>query len=808
MATQPTNTSPLYAAPKPLYASADEWLSHVDPSVSAEVVKSWRELVLMQSKRQSAAEKLLVEQEANKYDAAAKASQAISELKKARASGNSDAMRVAGDILIKQMDVLAETDYKVASREFAPLLVKANNARAASPSNPNYSYWRAIATDMLTAAESPAGKGYLDNFMALATTGRDWRKELASEGYGEGDPVYTNMLDLEKQAEALKQSRGDFREYLKSTIGFIDGGDAQSAVELRAPWEDPKLAGFMNTLDMGMDVDTLKAKAADLRSTATDDQLSKSIAFLEGMMGKSPSGGESPNYVNALKNEQYQAWAADRGLTIGQVTLDDAGNVVSVVKGKDDMRAARMYTNQMQRDPLAAQRRYRASKDVVRAEWTQGDQAAEELRDPSDNVMKSVITFKDTEDKPHTVFVYQSKGKTERYFDLNSGAETTMDKMAAIRKSGTTPVLATEGEVLTDNGKLLSSSAMSGDISKLTLAGTTDAKDATALFEKENSEKKAGKAGSPQFVDGIDLGIHARNGERVLLTAEGKRITVPKDAKVTKLDSLSPESAHTFDKLRAGRVNRGIANTDALSTQQKDDALGGLDEMSLAEKRAEAQRVKAEQEKAANEKVTEATMPVVRKGDQADESGAVARDYDAYPGWREDDAAIDKANFLVAEGENKVASPMSTDFETNPGLTPAATFKPMQRTVDDMEISGSGTTNSLDNRVKANPTNPRTVVVAKHDLAKRMRPYLSQSALTSMPSSGDKESATKLSLRLGKRGEINAAARQKDIEKNEAKRKKENEETLRKAQMTMENLVEKQRADSTPRISSGPQPAP
>lgn len=801
-------------ATQPLYSGGgEEWMSVFGRNVrdasdaeKVQLIRAIQELTVQSSRAQSAAEKLLVEQEANRYDAAAKAAETLASLKKARAEGDWHTFSIASENMRKILDIQADTIYKVAASEYAPFILKADKAKSAAKENPNTAYWNAFISGLLETGKSPLGQDYVAELYTKATTGRNWRDELASEGHGEGSYEYAEMLKFESEAKAIRESQESLKGFVDRFTEFSKTGDSEGAKAEFDRMAGTPAGAYLNTLGMGMDVDTLKAKAADLRSNKNTERLDQQIDFLNGLLKQSYGQGEdSPNYVNALKNEQYQAWAADRGLTIGKVTLDDAGNVVSVVKGKDDLRAARMYTNQMQRDPLATQRRYRATKDVVRAEWTQGDQAAEELRDPSDNVMKSVIQFKDADDKPHTVYQYTSKdGKPARYFDLNSNKEITATEMAAMRKQGTAPQLLTEGEVLTDNGKLLSSSAMSGDISKMTMATTVDVKEATALFEKENNEKKAGKAGSPQFVDGIDLGIHARNGERVLLTAEGKRITVPKNAKVTKLDSLSPESAHTFDKLRAGRVNRGIANTDALTEQQKDDALGGLDEMSLAEKRAEAQRIRAEQEKAqaegaADERMGELAGVKHNYTDSQKErlaAGAVfpevsakeARDYDATMDengvslLREAEKTMDAARTAGAIEENKHTSGgMPVDRrESIPTMTPVVQDAHSEKwglEAADRTISGAS-----------------VPVVGRPLYQSPLKKYMKRSLA---PGEGDTERATRLSMLLGKRSEINAAARAKAQVVKDAQRIKENDDALKKAEL-MKNLRENQAGQPTP----------
>lgn len=796
-------------ATQPLYSGGgEEWMSVFGRNVrdasdaeKVQLIRAIQELTVQSSRAQSAAEKLLVEQEANRYDAAAKAAETLASLKKARAEGDWHTFSIASENMRKILDIQADTIYKVAASEYAPFILKADKAKSAAKENPNTAYWNAFISGLLETGKSPLGQDYVAELYTKATTGRNWRDELASEGHGEGSYEYAEMLKFESEAKAIRESQESLKGFVDRFTEFSKTGDSEGAKAEFDRMAGTPAGAYLNTLGMGMDVDTLKAKAADLRSNKNTERLDQQIDFLNGLLKQSYGQGEdSPNYVNALKNEQYQAWAADRGLTIGKVTLDDAGNVVSVVKGKDDLRAARMYTNQMQRDPLATQRRYRATKDVVRAEWTQGDQADEPQRDQTDTLTKSFITYEDREGSIHSVHQFSSgDGKTVRYWEPGANKEIKVGDITAVMKPGTTVSPPKEVKVLVDGGKLMSASALSGELDKLKTAQGVPLDVATALFEKENNEKKAGKAGSPQFVDGIDLGIHARNGERVLLTAEGKRITVPKNAKVTKLDSLSPESAHTFDKLRAGRVNRGIANTDALSTQQKDDALGGLDEMSLAEKRAEAQRIRAEQEKAqaegaADERMGELAGVKHNYTDSEKErlaAGAVfpevsakeARDYDAtmdkngVSRLREAEKTMDAARTAGAIEENKHTSGgMPVDrSESIPTMTPVVQDAHSEKggiEAADRTISGAS-----------------VPVVGRPLYQSSLKKYMKRSLA---PGEGDTERATRLSMLLGKRSEINAKTK----------------EDLRKKKELIEAMREQQRANKVAMMGQDTPPLP
>jgi hypothetical protein len=153
------------------------------------------------------------------------------------------------------------------------------------------------------------------------------------------------------------------------------------------------------------------------------------------------------------------------------------------------------------------------------------------------------------------------------------------------------------------------------------------------------------------------LGLAGGHGVRVIIDEDGKRRTIPASAKVTRLESLTPEHVSELDKLRANRVNQAVKRTDALSPQQKEQQLGTPDEpMSLKEKIEEAKKQDMVENKAANEQKNESTFD--KAGTlHAEEPGNARKDraYDADHSLRARELTREYALHNHAEYENDIA---------------------------------------------------------------------------------------------------------------------------------------------------------
>lgn len=639
------------------------------------------QLLTERSQAKGRSEKLLVQMRADQMDAAAKMADSIAQIKKARMSGNSDLLKSAVELAGHQMDFLADTSYKVAAEEYATLFMSARQQEVSSAgSNPKHAYWASLSGDMLNKIPTVAGKSYVDAMLLLTQQGtRDWRKELQAEKFDQNDITWQNMERLEREAEAQRKNRDNAQDYINSLLGNINGDGSGSASSMaQLPGEDAAFGGFLADVTGGLAVDKLKAQAADLRSTVNDAEMDNTIKFLQNALGASDGNGANSDYVRTLENPEFQAWAKDHGFVVGTVKKTADGKFDGVQPGKDDYLAAKGYVYQMKRDPTARQRRWRASHDIVRLDWNEGATEGEKPRDPNDIVKAERFVVTDANNSSHVVTRYYADDMSkDLYIDSTDGVTKTLAQVQAI---GTIEKDSLVAFVLSDEKGLVHKSALDAP-DKLNNYMKLTQGEADVRLAAESSELKKSTDGSPQYAYGVDLGLAGGHGVRVFIDEDGKRRTAPASAKVTRLESLTPEHISELDKLRANRVNQAVKRTDALTSRQKEQQLGTLDEpMSLKEKIGEARKQDMVENKAARERENEAQLPssgnVVAVGedleineDSHDKAAApvatkhaegaqytdarTARQIEAYPAQEAARIIEDKKVFANAEKENK-----------------------------------------------------------------------------------------------------------------------------------------------------------
>jgi hypothetical protein len=594
------------------YGAAGQYMRERELSEPERVAyaKYLAQLLTEKSQAKGRSEKLLVQMRADQMDAAAKMADALAQVKRARISGNSDLLKSAVELAGHQMDFLADTSYKVASGEYAPLFLNAKQQEQQAKNGfAKHAYWSALAGDMLTKIPTVAGKSYVDAMLLLTQQGsRDWRKELASEGFNQNDLTWQNMEQLEREAEAQRKNRTNAQDYINSLLGDIKGdGSGSLSTEAKLPSEDAAFSGYLADVTEGFGVDKLKSMAADLRSTVDDTQMNETIDFLRKSLGASTSAPTNPNYVKTLQHPEFQAWAKDHGFVVGQVQTNPDGSFAGVTPGKDDYIAAKGYVYQMKRDPLARQRRWRASHDIVRLDWNEGAMGGEKPRDPNDVVKAEKFVVVDAENKPHVITRYFTGDMSkDLYLDSNGATKT----LVQVREIGQIDKDSVKSFVLSDEKGLVHKSAIDAP-DKLINYLMLDSGEADVRLAAESSELRKASAGSPQYAYGVDLGLAGGHGVRVIIDEEGKRRTIPASAKVTRLESLTPEHVNELDKLRANRVNRAVKNTDALTDAQKEQQLPDLLSRgpTLREKIEEAKAKDEAENKAANEQKNESRLP-------------------------------------------------------------------------------------------------------------------------------------------------------------------------------------------------------
>lgn len=613
------------------------------------IVRGLTQLETERSQSNSRTEKLLVQREANHMDAAAKAAETLAKMRAARIQGNSDAYNAYAKILVGQMDTLSKTAWDVASREFAPMLIAARQAENQSKGGEGQkAYWGMVGGNLLGQIKTPYGEAYADQLLIKAQEGRPAWRDVLKPGTFE----YQQMEDIERVAQENRENRGNAQKWIDDTNLKLGGGGYSTSDLQKMPGEDNALTKAIGKATGGMEIDVLKAQVADMRSTIDDSGLDDTIQMFKAALGGSKVAGENSDYVKTLQNPEFQAWAKDHGFVVGTVKTTADGKFDGVQPGKDDYLAAKGYVYQMKRDPTARQRRWRASHDIVRLDWNEGATEGEKPRDPNDVVWVTRYDVIDAEGKAHSIRHYRTGDSSKEYILDENGAPTTTSGLAAIGKADPNSISTT---ALSNDAGLAHANIVS-DPEKIKQYNEVSEGEVGVRLAAENEKLKKSTNGSPQYAYGVDLGLAGGHGVRVIIDEDGKRRTVPAAAKVTRLESLTPEHVSELDKLRANRVNQAVKRTDALSPQQKEQQLGTLDEpMGLKEKIEEAKKQNAAQRHQERMVENEQELPATDLKDMSRKDVLRQRAIDADPQLLAREQATSDKQAYQAENENDFA---------------------------------------------------------------------------------------------------------------------------------------------------------